>query len=189
MLIPVSFPIFPAKTGSNGQKRRSSADDDDIDQRLDGATLAEREKFFQLIRDEQQSAPALGNLSLTFPNYINSIENQYRKVDIDQSKKHTKLIGYHFQKKYKPSTGNPGWRMQANMRSEYHGKKNAPNSQTGGHINKPASPSVPARIDQQSSGDFQVVISSAAGLNEELAANEKRKEITELAEKIEKKKS
>ena len=44
MLIPVSFPLFPAKTTTSPSKRQRSKDSQD--ERLDGATLAERETIY-----------------------------------------------------------------------------------------------------------------------------------------------
>ena len=77
MLIPVSFPLFPPKASES--KRRRQNGDGSQGEELDGATLAERETIYQSIGGEPNSA--LGNLSLTFPNYNNTIDNQYRRVD------------------------------------------------------------------------------------------------------------
>ena len=78
MLIPITFPLIPKKRTDSKNRRRSH--DESGDEELDEATLAERESIYQSINEEQQSSP-LGNLSLTFPNYTNSFDNQYRKVD------------------------------------------------------------------------------------------------------------
>ena len=93
----------------------------------------------------------------------------------------TKLVGLHNFKKQKPGTGNPGWRVQRNMRSEYR-KKGSLNNQRG----QTSSPTVPLNMDAGSSGDFQVLMSSTAASNKK--ESEKMKHIMQLTDKIEKRK-